>query len=315
MGATRDMLPPVEWLNYNHLYYFWVVAREGGVTAAGKVLKLSHPTISAQIHALEDRLGEQLFVRAGRKLELTEVGTLVYRYADEIFSVGRELLDAVRGRPSGRPLRLAVGVADAVPKLIVRRLLQPALTLPEPIHIVCTEDRHERLLSALASHALDIVISDAPVPPGSAVRAYSHLLGETGVGVFGVEALARKYKADFPRSLDGAPMLLPLEQSSLRRELDQWFEKLGVRPRVVGEFEDSALLKVFGGDGVGLFVGPRAVERELKAQYGVAMLGRVEGVRERFYAISAERRIKHPAVLAISSEARTKIFAPATRRP
>jgi LysR family transcriptional activator of nhaA len=188
----------MEWLNYHHLLYFWIVAREGGLVPAGKVLRLSHPTLSAQIHALEDRLGEKLFTKVGRKLALTEMGRVVFRYADEIFSLGREMLDTVKGRSTGQPLRLDVGIADAIPKLVVRRLLQPALALGEPVRIVCHEDSHEKLLADLALHALDIVIADAPVPPGSHVRAFNHLLGDTEVSFFAAKSLARTYKRGFP---------------------------------------------------------------------------------------------------------------------
>jgi LysR family transcriptional regulator, transcriptional activator of nhaA len=293
----------VERINYHHLLYFWVVAR----VAAGKVLRLSHPTLSAQIHALEDHLGEKLFVKVGRKLALSEVGRVVFRYADEIFALGREMVDTVKGRASGQ-LRLHVGVADVVPKLVVRGLLQPALGLPEAVKLVCHEDSYERLLAGLATHALDIVISDAPVPAGSPVRAFNHLLGETGVSFVGSKSLVKTYKRGFPRSLDGAPMLLPLETLALRRSLNQWFERHSIKPLIVAEFEDSALLKVFGGDGLGLFTVPTVVERAVIAQYGLQLLGRVPEVRERFYAISVERRLKHPAVLAICDAARHQMF-------
>jgi LysR family transcriptional activator of nhaA len=299
----------MEWLNYHHLLYFWTVAKEGGLVPAGKVLRLSHPTLSAQIHALEDRLGEKLFSRAGRRLALTEMGRMVFRYADEIFSLGREMVDAVKDRSTGQPLRLEVGVADAVPKLVVRRLLEPALALPVPVRLVCREGSYERLLGDLAVHSLDIVISDAPVPAGGSVRAFSHLLGETAVSFFGTKRLAEAHRAPFPRSLDGAPMLLPLEHLPLRRSLNRWFERSGIRPRVVAEFEDSALLKEFGADGAGIFAAPSVVEQEIAARYAVRLLGRTDAVRERFYAVSVERRLKHPAVVAISDTARHALFA------
>jgi LysR family transcriptional activator of nhaA len=299
----------MEWLNYHHLLYFWMVAREGGLVAAGKVLRLSHPTLSAQIHELENHLGEKLFTKVGRRLVLTEMGRVVYRYAEEIFSLGREMVDTVHGRSSGQPLRLDVGVADVVPKLIVRRLLQPALSLPGPLRLVCHESSYDKLLADLALHTLDIVISDAPVPPGSSVRAFNHLLGETSVTFFGTRLLAVKHRRAFPESLDGAPVLLPLESMPLRRSLNQWFDRNGIRPRVVAEFEDSALLKVFGGDGVGLFPAPTVLEEELARQYRVQPVGRVNEVRERFYAISVERRLKNPAVVAISEAARHELFA------
>jgi LysR family transcriptional activator of nhaA len=298
----------MDWLNYHHLMYFWVVAREGGLVPAGKVLRLSHPTLSAQIHALEDHFGEKLFTKVGRKLALTEMGHVVYRYAEEIFTLGREMVDTVKGRATGRPVRLDVGIADPVPKLIVRSLLQPALALSEPVRLVCHEDNYERLLAELAVLTLDIVISDAPVPAGSHVRAFNHLLGECGVTFFGTKALASTYKRNFPRSLEGAPMLLPLENLSLRRSLNQWFDANGIRPKIVAEFEDSALLNVFGADGLGLFAGHSAVEREIMAQHGVQVVGRADGVKERFYAISIERRLKNPAVLAICDAARHALF-------
>ncbi len=298
----------MEWLNYHHLLYFWVVAREGGLVPAGKVLRLSHPTLSAQVHALEDHLGEKLFTKVGRKLALTEMGRVVYRYANEIFSLGREMVDTVKGRATGSPLRLDVGVVDVVPKLVVRRLLQPALSLSEHVRLVCHEDSYEKLLGDLAMHALDIVISDAPVPAGSTIRAFNHLLGETGVSFFGTKSLVESYKRGFPKSLDGAPMLLPVEGLTVRRSLDQWLDKNDIKPRIVAEFEDSALMKVFGSDGLGIFAAPAAVEAEVIAQYGVHLLGRSDEVRERFYAISVERRLKNAAVVAISNAARHEIF-------
>lgn len=296
-------------VNYHHLRYFWVVAREGGLVPAGKVLRLSHPTLSAQIHALEESLGEKLFAKVGRKLALTEMGRVAFRYAEEIFSLGSEMVDELRGRSTGQALRLVVGIADVVPKLIVRRLLEPALGLQEPVRLICHEATFERLLPDLASHTLDLVIADAPVPPGSTVRAYNHLLGETGVTFFGTKSLVRAREGEFPACLDGAPMLLPLEQLTLRRALNQWFDRHNIKPRVVAEFEDSALLKVFGADGIGLFAGPTAIEKDVVAQYGVRVLGRTNELRERFYVITAERRLKNPAILAISSAARDELFA------
>jgi LysR family transcriptional activator of nhaA len=299
----------MEWVNYHHLLYFWVVAREGGLVPAGKVLRLSHPTLSAQIHALEDHLGEKLFMKVGRKLALTDVGRVAFRYADEIFSLGREMLDTIKGRSTGQPLRLDVGVVDAVPKLVVRRLLQPALSLPEAVKIVCYEDSYDKLLADLALHTLDIVIADSPVPPGSSVRAFHHLLGETGISFFGAPSLATTFKRGFPKSLDGAPMVLPLENSILRRMLNQWFDRHAVKPRVVAEFEDSALLKVFGSDGLGIFTAPTVVEKEVCRQYGVSVVGHANDVKERFYAVSVERRLKNPAIVAISDVARQELFS------
>jgi LysR family transcriptional activator of nhaA len=298
----------MEWLNYHHLRYFWAVAREGSVTRAAEKLHISQPTVSAQIRELEEALGERLFLRTGRTLALTDVGRTVFRYADEIFGLGRELLDTVKGRPTGRPARLSVGIANVVPKLVAYRLIEPALQLPEPVLIECVEDRPDRLLAELAVHTLDVVLNDAPVGPLVNVRAYSHLLGDCSVTVFGVPALARHARR-FPASLDGAPFLLPTQNTALRRGLDQWFDEQRIRPQVVGEFEDSALLKVFGQAGRGLFTAPTAIADEVRRQYGVRRIGEIEPVRERFYAISVERRLKHPAVVAISEAARQGLFA------
>ena len=221
----------------------------------------------------------------------------------------REMMDAVQDRSTGRPLRLDVGAANVVPKLIVRRLLQPALGLAQPVRLVCYENANEKLLADLALHSLDIVISDAPVPSGSSVRAFNHLLGETGISFFGTKALAQAYKRGFPQSLNGAPLLLPLEGLTSRRSLNQWFERQSIQPRVVAEFEDSALLQAFGADGAGVFSAPTVVEKEVMHQQGVLLIGRAAQVRERFYAISVERRIKHPAVMAICDAARLELFA------
>lgn len=304
----------MEWLNYHHLLYFWMVVREGGLSKAAARLRLSHPTVSGQVRALEDALGEKLLVKQGRRLVLTEMGRLVHGYADEIFTLGRELQDTVKGRPTGRPQRLVVGVAEVVPKLIAKRLLDPARALSPKVQLVCREDKTERLFGELAAHELDVVLSDSPLPPGSGVRAYNHLLGECGVCIFARKDLATRYRKGFPRSLEGAPMLLPTGSTSLRRSLDQWFEESGVRPEVVAEFDDSALLKVFGQDGMGLFPSPSAIENEVCQQYGVVRVGRVTEVRERFYALSGERRIRHPAVSAICDAAREQLFGagPAT---
>jgi LysR family transcriptional activator of nhaA len=219
------------------------------------------------------------------------------------------MVDTVKGRSAGQPLRLDVGIANVVPKLVVQRILRPALSLPESVRLVCYEQSYEKLLADLALHTLDIVISDSPVPAGSNVRGFNHLLGETGVSFFAVKGLAKAYKRQFPASLDGAPMLLPLEQLALRRSLNQWFDRNEVKPRVVAEFEDSALMQVFGSEGLGIFAAPSVVEDEVIHQSGVEVVGRTEQVRERFYAISVERRLKNPAVVAICDVARQELFA------
>jgi LysR family transcriptional activator of nhaA len=298
----------MEWLNYHHLLYFWMVVRQGGIARAGAELHLRPSTLSTQIRQLEESLGEKLFTKEGRRLVPTDAGRLVYGYADEIFSLGREILEVVKRRRGPAGLRLTVGVADAIPKLVALRLLQPALKATAPVRIVCREDRHERLLSALALHELDLVLSDVPVSSAIGVRAFNHLLGECGVTFFATPAVADRLRGRFPQNLGGARFLLPTENSSLRRSLDGWFDANSIRPAVVGEFEDDALLKAFGQADLGAFAAPSVIEREVVRQHRVRVLGRTDGIRERFYAISAERRLKHPAVVAISEAARSKLF-------
>ena len=297
------------WLNYHHLLYFWTVAREGSVTRACELLHLTQPAVSAQIRTLEKSLGQRLFERRGRTLVLTETGRVVYRYAEEIFTLGRELQETLAGQPAGRPARVVVGVVDAMPKLLAFRLLEPVVHAESPMRMVLREGPLERLLAELAVHSIDVVLSDAPVPSTVRIKAFSHLLGESGVTIFAAPDLAAPHRRRFPASLDGAPFLFPLEGTTLRRSLDDRFAELGVRPALVAEIEDSALLQVFGQAGVGLFAAPTAVEQEVRRQYGVRVVGRFETIREHFYAISAERRIRHPAVQLISSSAREGVFA------
>ena len=296
-------------LNYHHLLYFWTVAREGTVARAAKKLRLAQPTISGQIHTLEGALGERLFERAGRGLRLTEMGQVVLGYADEIFALGRELAENMKGQPTGRPLQLAVGVADGMPKLVAYRLIEPALALPQPVRLMVHEQSTERLLAALALHELDVVLTDRVAPPGLSVRAFNHLLGDCGVTLFASREIASRCRRRFPRALDGVPFLMPGETSTLRRVLEQWFEKQKIRPRIVGEFADSALIKVFGQAGKGVFAAPSIIESSVRRQYGVTIVGRLDGARERFYAVSAERRLKHPAVIAITESARRELFS------
>jgi LysR family transcriptional activator of nhaA len=299
----------MSWLNYHHLFYFWTVAREGTIARACVELHLTQPTISGQLRALEKTLGVKLFDRVGRHLVLTETGRVVYGYADEIFSLGRELQDTLQGRSASRPLRLLVGVANTLPKEIAYRLLEPATRLEEPVQLVCEHGMPDALLARLAVNALDVVLADAPVSPTTKVRAFNHLLGECGVSIMGTPRLAATYRRGFPRSLEGAPFLLPSENTALRRSLEQWFEAGGIRPVVRGEIADPGLLKVFGQHGAGLFAVRAAVERETQQHYQVRLVGRVESIRERFYAISVERKLKHPAVVAITAAAREKLFA------
>jgi len=303
------MFEVMERLNYHHLLYFWMVAREGTMARACERLLLAQSTLSAQIRALEDALGEKLFERAGRRLRLTEMGRTVFGYADEIFSLGRELVENVKGRPTGRPLRLRVGVAEVVPKLIAYHLLKPALRLSEPVRLVVREQSTAKLVAALALQELDVVLADTPTASEMRVRAFNHLLGECGVTLFASPKLATKYRRGFPRTLDGAPFLLPGQASTLHGALEQWFDKQRIHPRIVGEFDDSTLIEVFGQGGSGVFAAPTAVEASVRLQYGVAVVGRLEEVRERFYAISVERRLKHPAIIAITESARSELFS------
>ena len=297
----------MNWLNYHHLLYFWTAAREGSITRACRILHLTQPTVSAQIRQLERTLKAKLFERSGRAIALTDTGRLVYRYADEIFAVGRELQDALQDRPRGKPLRFTVGIADTLPKMLVHRLLAPAFTLGEEIRITCVDGPPDRLVAELALHELDLVIGDYPANPRLGLKAFNHQLGECGVTFCATPDLARRHRRGFPQSLTGAPMLLPYGNTALRRALDQWFDQLGIRPRIRGEFADSSLLKVFGASGDGVFAVPTAVETEVKHAYGVGVVGREKSIRARFYAISVEKRIKHPAVVAITTMARRSL--------
>lgn len=296
-------------LNYGHLLYFWTVAKEGGVARASEALHLTPQTISGQIKTLEESIGDELFRRVGRRLVLTEMGKLVFDYAEEIFSVGAELADVVRSRSPRGPVVFHVGITDVVPKLVAARVLEPALTLEEPVRIVCMEGKLETLLADLAIHKLDMVLADRPAPDGLNIRVYSHRLGESGVSFFADSATANRLASSFPDSLSGAPMLLPTSNTVLRRTIDSWMEGLNLHPSVVGEFEDSALLKAFGQVGGRVFPGPTAIEPEISRQYGVAVVGRTNALKEAFYAISPERRLKHPAAAAISAAARNQLFA------
>lgn len=302
------MMHDMGWLNYHHLLYFWSVAKHGSVAKACEELHLAQPTISGQIRALEQALGEKLFVKLGRQLVLTEVGRIVFRYAEEIFSLGRELTSAIKGGDTGRPMKLMVGVADSVPKLLTARLLEPVLKLPQRVQLVCWEDKLDRLLAELAIHGLDIVLADHPVPPTVKVQAYNHVMGESTVSLFARASLARRYSRNLPASLDGAPFLLPTRNATLRRSMDGWFHSQGIHPVVRGEFDDSATLKSFGQAGHGIFPGVTVMEREIKRQYRVEVIGRIPSLKQRFYAITVERRLKHPAVVAIFDSARKRLL-------
>jgi LysR family transcriptional regulator, transcriptional activator of nhaA len=297
-------------LNYHHLRYFWAVAREGSVTRASARMHVSQPAVSAQIRALEHTLGERLFARSGRTLVLTEVGRLVYRYAEEIFGLGTELLETLQGQPAtARPLRFAVGVADVLPKTVVQRLLEPTFHLGFPIRLICQEDKTvEDFLGELAVFSVDLVLADGPAPPGIPIKAFSHRLGECDTTVFAAAPLARRVRSGFPHSLDGVAFVMPGHRSALRRSLDQWLYSRQIRPRIVAEVDDSGLINALGQDGRGVFVGPSLMEKEIRRRHGVEVIGRLTGVRQQFYGISVERRLTHPAVVAILDAARHRLF-------
>lgn len=291
-------------INYKHLHYFWVVAKQGGISRASERLHLTPQTISGQINLLEENLGEALFNKVGRNLELTESGRLVLSYADEIFSLGSELEEALRELPPDRPLVFRVGVADVVPKTIAYRLLAPSLELPDPVRIVCKENSLDDLLGELALHRVDMVVADGPIPPGLNVRGYNHYLGECGISFLAVPGLAKSLRKNFPQSLHGSPMLLPRDINTVQARLLNWLDGLHIQPRIIGEFDDSALMKVFGQAGKGVFIAPSAIADEVASQYGAQIIGKTEEVREQYYAISVERRLSHPAVVAITQTAR-----------
>lgn len=299
----------MEWLNYHHLLYFWTVAREGSIARAAEQLSLAPPTIHTQVRALEDSLGEKLLVRRGRGLALTDVGRVVMSYADEIFSLGRELQTAVsQQEPGERALRLNVGVVDSVPKLVAKELLKPALEMDAPVHLVVREGKLDELTSELATHRLDLVLADHPYSAPSTIKIFHHRLGDCGVTFCAAAPLARKLRNGFPDSLDGAPALLPSDNTAMRSSLESWFETKGIRPRILAEFEDSALTKTFGSEGYGFFAVPSIGIDTITKSYGVKVIGSTDECRERFYVISAERRLKHPAMIEISEAARGNLL-------
>ncbi len=299
----------MEWINYHHLLYFWTVVRAGSIGRASEQLRLAPPTISAQIRSLEQSLGEKLLIRSARGVQTTEMGQVVYRYADDIFSLGREMLDTVRGRPTGRPLQVVIGIADVLPKEISHALIAPALQLREQVQITCREDNQEHLLAELSIQELDVVLSDTPIGPPAKVRAYNHLLGECGTTFFATPDLSRKYHRRFPEVLRDMPFLLPASNTTVRRALDQWFDSQQITPVVVGQFEDFALLRRFGEAGAGVFAAPSLLETQFRQERKLRVVGRVDAVRNRFFAISVERKLKHPAVVAICETARHELFS------
>ena len=292
-------------INYKHLHYFWVVAKEGGVVRASERLHLTPQTISGQLNLLEEQLGEALFQRVGRNLKLTDAGRLVLSYADEIFSLGGEMEEMVHNLPASRLQTFKVGIADVIPKSIAYHLLAPAMQLAEPIRIICREGPLKSLLAELAVHRIDLLIADGPIPQGVSVRGFNHSLGDSGITFFAAPSLGKKLIEGFPQSLNRTPMMLPGEATAIRGFLMQWLERQRIHPQIVGEFDDSALMKAFGRAGVGVFIAPTAIAEEVQEQFGVLAIGQTDEVRDRFYAISVERKISHPAVAAVTEAART----------
>ena len=295
-------------LNYSHLQYFWAVAREGSVAKAAEVLNLTPQTISGQLKLLDEAVGQPLFNRVGRRLVLSEMGRMVFDYAEEIFTTGAELASVVRGQQTGGPSSLSVGIVSSMPKLIAERIVAPAMMAEQSVRVRCHEASLEQLLSELAVHRLDIVLSDQPVPDGLNLKAYNHRLGESSMSFFALRNQARRYRSSFPESLADAPMLLPSPNSALRRRLDDWFEAHAIFPRIVGEFDDSALLKAFGEAGAGIFAGPTVIADEICRMYRMAVIGETDEIKERFYAISPERRLRHSSVVLITDTARADLF-------
>ncbi|MFT7687728.1 MAG: LysR family transcriptional activator of nhaA [Candidatus Azotimanducaceae bacterium] len=295
-------------LNYKHLHYFWVVASEGGIANAGKRLHITPQTISGQISLLERQLGVSLFKKAGRNLELTDDGNLVLGYADEIFSLGGELEETLHQMPQSRRQHFRVGVVDVLPKSIAHRILKPVQEMAEPVHLHCRESSLDTLLAELAVHRLDLILADRPIPPTVSTKGYSHKLGECGVSFFATKTLAKTLKGSFPENLNGAPMLLPTLGNQLRASIDQWLKRYHLHPSIVAEFDDSALMKSFGQEGSGVFLAPSAIEKEVERQYEVKVIGKIDEVKENFYAISVERRITHPVVAFMMETARENLF-------
>jgi LysR family transcriptional activator of nhaA len=299
----------VEWLNYHHLRYFWTVARKGGVRKAAEELHVSQPSISAQLRLLEESLGQKLFRRSGRNLVLTETGQLVLNYADEIFSAGRELMNAVKQRPGKHPVRVNIGLTDAFPKLIAFQILRAAFRSEAAVHMICREGEIGPLVNHLQSHRLDIVLADEPASSALKAKTFNHRLGRSGVTFCAVPSLAAKLRRNFPQSLDGAPALLPTQNMGMRAALETWFDSKAIRPRLVGEFEDSALMEVCSTGGRGFTAVHTVVDRAALKHFGLRVIARVDECGTDFYAITAERRVKHPAAVAITEHAYSSVFA------
>ncbi len=301
-------------INFKHLRYFWAVAKSGSIARASTQLHVTPQSISSQLAELEAALGTGLFRRVGRGLEMTDIGRRIVSYAEQIFGLEDELLAVVRDQGSRTALPFRIGIADSVPKSLTYRIVAPALHMAEAVRLFCKEGRLVALLADLSVHRLDMVIADRAMPTDLKVRAYNHLLGSSDVTVFGAEALVQTLKGTFPAVLDNAPFLLPGEEVAIRPALERWFEAQRVRPRIVGEFDDSALLKAFGQGGAGLFLAPTAIADYVCRQYDVRAVGRIESVIEQLYAITTERRMQHPAAVAISQAASREVFSAAGAR-
>jgi len=297
-----------DWLNYHHLLYFWTVAKEGSITAACEKLHLAQPTISGQLKKLEQQVGGKLYERVGRQLVLTDLGNTVFSYADEMFTLGEELADVIKGQSTGQPIQFHVGVPQVLPKLIAFRLLEPVLALPEDFQLVCHEGSQEQLLTSLATHELDVVLSDSPAGSFIRIKAFNHALGESGIGLFGTQRLIERYGDNFPDNFDGAPVLVPRHGTALRRSIDQWILETGYSVRIVGEFDDTAMMKVFAEAHTGFVPAPLAVEADITKQFSLYLLCEIPKAKEQFYAITLERRLRHPAIVAISDVAKTQLF-------
>jgi LysR family transcriptional regulator, transcriptional activator of nhaA len=300
----------MQFLNYHHLRYFWVAAKEGGLTRAARKLRVSQPTICTQIQNLESALGQKLLRRNGQGLALTEAGQHVYGFAEEIFSLGEDLLSTMNQRPTLRPQRVSIGIADSIPKLLTYEMIKPVFAMSQAMQVSCCEGKVIDLLAQMAVFRLDIVLSDEPLPASSNIKGFNHLLGNCGISLLAPPKLAYRLKKNFPISLHGAPALLPGPNSALRRSIDKWFRDEGIVPQMVGEFDDAALMKVVASNGFGFFPLPTPVVEETVARYGVRLLGQTESCRQHFYAISPKRRLTHPAVVAITTNSEKLTFGP-----
>jgi len=296
------------YLNFHHLHYFWSTVKEGGVGKASLALNVTQPTISKQLRLLEEQLGEPLFDRASGRMVLTDAGRLAFEYADEIFSLGSEFLENMSGLGAGRPRWVRAGMSDVLPKLICHKILAPVLEDPDETRLICEAGVSEELLAELSIQRLDLVLTDAPISGAAKVKAFNHVLGESAVSFFATTGVAAKLSGKFPKCLKNAPFLAPTDNTLLRRTLERWFNGLGFRPRIIAEFHDSALMKVFGREGAGVFVGPAVIEQEICREFGAVSIGRTADVRETVYASTGERKVKHPVVAKITEHARQRLF-------